>query len=392
MAGVTSLGFTKKTVEEIKAELETDQLETIDATLNLSADQPVGQLNAVFAKHLADVWALAEVAYSAFDRDAAEGRLLDNIGSITGTPREPARKSLVTCTVNLGASFSQPAGALMANVAGQPDIKFVNRDAVTSTTSGNYTAVFESIDYGPVVANAGTLTQITAAVSGWNSITNAADAELGALEEGDTDYRQRQADELTAPGACTTDAIRADLLKVKGVLQAFCFENVTLTTDADGLPGKAIECVIYDGASPTASNNEVAQAIWNSKPSGSETYGAITAYAVDALGITRTVKFSRATIKNVYLEFDITVDASKYPIDGAALVKAAAVEKGNTLNLGDDVIALALRSSALSVQGVLDVTAMRLGFSASPVGLVNLAISGREIARFDTSRVTVTVV
>jgi hypothetical protein len=44
------------------------------------------------------------------------------------------------------------------------------------------------------------------------------------------------------------------------------------------------------------------------------------------------------------------------------------------------------------VPGVTDVTALRLGFAASPVGTTNLVVTGRAIARFDTSRVLVNIV
>jgi hypothetical protein len=148
MSGVTPQGFVLKTIEEIKLDIETDELATIDPTLVLSADQPIGEINAAVSKQLAEVWEVAQIAYNAFDRDASEDRLLDNLGSLTGTPRSRAKKSVVTCTVTLGAAFSQPAGLMMCDVVGQPAIKFVNRDPVVSTTAGTYTAIFESVDHG----------------------------------------------------------------------------------------------------------------------------------------------------------------------------------------------------------------------------------------------------
>jgi hypothetical protein len=176
------------------------------------------------------------------------------------------------------------------------------------------------------------------------------------------------------------------------VQQAFVFENVTLATDSSGLPGKAIECVIYDGAVPAADNIAVAQAIWNAKPSGSEAYGTSIANAVDALGVSRPTKFSRAIIRAMYLEFDVAVNPKLFPVDGVSLIKDAAVARGNLLNLGDDVIDLAIRAIALSVPGVVDVTELRFGMTVSPTNTDNLAIDGRSIARFDTSRVVVNVV
>lgn len=392
MAGVTPTGFVAKTIEEIKQEIEDEELLVIDPALNLSASQPLGQLNAVFSKKLAELWEALGIAYNAFDRDASEGRLLDNIGSITGTPRDPARKSTVTATLNLNAGFSRSAGTMFASVVGQPTILFTNRDVVSSVGAGTYPAVFESVAYGPVVANAGTLTVINPPISGWNSITNALDATLGSIEETDAQYRQRQDDEQTAAGASTIDAIRADVLKVSGVEQCLVFENTSLVTDGTGLPGKAIEVVIYDGALAAAADNDVAQAIWDTKPAGGETYGSVTGTALDSQDDPRLVKFSRATVRQVWLEFDVTVTAQDFPVDGVNLIKAAATARGNLLTLDEDAIALVLRASALSVPGVRDVSALRLGFAASPVGTSNLTITGREIAKFDTSRVVVNLV
>lgn len=392
MAGVTSTGFVAKTIEEDKADIEDEQLLVIDAGLNLSSSQPLAQLNAIIAKKHAELWEALAVAYNAFDRDAAEGRLLDNIGSITGTPRESARKSTATVSLNLNAGFSRSPGTMFAAVVGQPTVIFTNKNQVTSVGAGVYSAVFESVEFGPVVANAGTLTVINPAISGWNSVTNPTDATLGNLEETDDAYRQRQADEQTAAGSSTIDAIRADVLKVAGVEQVLVFENTTLATDSTGLPGKAFEVVIYDGSPAAADEDAIAQAIWDTKPAGSETYGSVTGTATDSQGDPRLQEFSRATVRNVWLEFDVSVTAQDFPVDGVNLIKAAARDRGNRLSLDEDVIALVIRASALTVPGVRDVVALRLGFAASPVGTSNLAIGGREIAKFDTSRVVVNLV
>lgn len=392
MAGITPTGFVTPTIEEIKEDVEADQLSAISSALNLSASQPIGQLNAIFSRKLAEVWEALAIAYNAIDRDSAEGRLLDNIGSITGTPRKPATRSEVSVNLNLNAGFSRAAGTMFANVVGQPTVLFRNKNAVASVGAGVYSAVFESVDFGPVVANAGTLTVINPAITGWNSITNPTDATPGTLEEADDAYRQRQATEQTASGSSTVDAIRADVLKVAGVEQALVFENTTLVTNVNGVPGKAFEVVIYDGPSPTAANNAVAQAIWNSKPSGAETFGSVSGTALDAQNDPRTVNFSRATVRQIWVEFDVQVIPQDFPVDGVNLIRQAAVAKGNTLELDEDVIALAIRASALTIPGVRDVTGFRIGLAASPVGTTNLTMGVRDIAKFDTSRVVVNLV
>jgi hypothetical protein len=281
---------------------------------------------------------------------------------------------------------------MTANPVGQPGILWRNRDTVTSVGAGSYTAVFVSADYGPIVANAGTLTVITAPVSGWNTITNPLDATPGQLVEQDTPMRVRRKVELTKPGGCGVDSLRADLLdpsKVPGVIQCVVLENTSMVTDGNGLPPKSFCAVIWDGVSPAADNVKIAQTIWNGHPSGVEAYGSTSANATDSTGVTRTVKFSRAPQKTVYLAYTLSVDATKFPVDGAAQVKAAAVALGATLVQGDDVIALKFRAVALGIAGVIDVTAFALDFTAAPVATANLVIAATEIATFDTSRITV---
>jgi uncharacterized phage protein gp47/JayE len=392
--GITPTGYELKTLREWQDEIEADQLAEIDPALDLSPDQPLGQLNAIAAKKLAEQDEIQQTLANAMNPASAENFLLDNICLLTGTLRRPKSKSVVTLSCNVGAGFTAPAASMMANVAGDPDRQFVNVGAVdlTGEPAGVYPIQFECTVFGPVSANAGTITVITNAVSGWNSCTNALDAVLGRHDETDAELRKRRQDELTAPGACTVDSIRADVLKVPGVLQCYVFENVTLDTDSNGLPGKSLEVVIYDGPSPAADDEAIAQVVWDSKPSGAETYGAIEELVRDSLNQIQAVKFSRAEVVPVWLEYDLTIDPNWFPSNGATLVKtAAATYAAKYLNLGVDVFAVAFKAQAITVPGVLDVTALRLGFASSPTGTVNLTITGREIASIDTARITVAV-
>lgn len=390
--GLTPAGFTLPTLEEIRGEWETELRGEIDATLDLSEDQPLGQVVAVAAHREVILWEVLQTLANMINPNASEGAHLDNTCALTGTTREPAKKSTVTVTCNVNAGFTKSAGAIMLNVDGNADAKFVNVSDVGPLSAGNHSIDFESVDYGPVVANAGTLTVITNAVSGLNSATNPLDAVRGSEQEKDADLRARREEEVAATGACTPPATRADSLQVAGVKQSYVFENVTFATDANGLPPKSFEVVIYDGDPPEAVDADVALAVWKSKPSGAETYGNTSVLVTDPDdGVQRSVKFSRATIKNVWLDFTVTVDPKEFPSNGADTIKAeVATYALGRLNLGVDVVGVAMKSAVMKVKGVLDVPTLKLGFSASPTGTANLLITGREIASVDTSRITVT--
>jgi hypothetical protein len=364
-------------------------LTEIAADLDLSSTQPLGQVKSIVAKKLAEVWELAQAVYQVTNPAGAEGVQLDNVSAITGTTREPASKSTVTCTVDLDASTTLPAGSI-ANVTGQTSNRWVSVEDVTSTTAGTYSAEFESETTGAHVANAGTLTEITAPVAGWNSVTNALDAALGAPVETDAQLRIRREDELDAQGSGTVDTIRDALVRdVDDVISAFVFENTTNATDSEGLPPHSLKAVIYDGDTPTADDDEIAQLLWDKKPGGIEYVGDTSGTATDSEGNPRTVAFSRATVKNVWFDYVLTTD-DDYPSDGDDQVKAAAVALGaEVLTLGVDVIAARFKSAAFEVLGVVDVTTFELGFAITPSGTTNLAVGSGEIAALDTSRITV---
>jgi uncharacterized phage protein gp47/JayE len=235
-----------------------------------------------------------------------------------------------------------------------------------------------------VVANAGTLTVIESAQSGWNSITNASDATTGEAAETDAELRVRRETELRRSGAAAVDAIKADVSAVDNVTSVTVFENTSSVTDGDGVPGKAIEVVVLGGAV-----NDIAQAIWDSKAAGIEAHGGTSGTATDSDGNSRTVDFSRPSEVDIYIDVEVDVD-SDYAATGDADIKAALAAFGQSdLGVGDDVIYSQLYGVIFAVSGVVDVTLLEIGTAPAPAGTVNIVIGSRELANIDTANITV---
>lgn len=395
--GVTPAGFVTKPLQQILDEIEARVRLDISASLDTSESSPTGQLLRIFASKLREQWEVAEGVYSASYPNSASGVPLRNIGAITGTlPRDPTR-SFVVGRVTLAAGATLPSGSV-ASVQGDATARFRTIESVTNAggSPAQFDVRMESENTGPVRANAGTLTVIATPSAGWTAVTNPQDATLGLGNESDEEFRIRREQELRSIGGSTVDAIRSDLLTAIPELRSVSvFENATDATNGDGLPPHSFEAVVWDG-SPTGTvvtNDAIARQVWTSKPAGIATYGLTTTNFVDQLGTTRSVRFSRPTIRQVYLGFEVRVNPSLWdPTRGPALIKQAAVELGDsTLGVGDDVIVSKFICAAIDFPAVNDVV-VRAGFSASPVGTSNLAIGVRELADIDTSRITVTVI
>ena len=391
---LTTAGVSIQTVDEILDEMKAQLWADINPGLNLSTTSALGQTLGIFADKLRECQEMTRAVYESRNPDGATGASLDRVGAMTGTTREGATKSqLVAVTVNIDTAFTALAGTMVAHVTGDPARRFVNKDTVTNISgiTANVAADFEAEEAGPTACVAADLGVIAEPLTGWNSVTNPTDATVGQNEEADSVYRVRRRDELVG-GSHTVDAIRTDILQNAALEVVFCkvLENDSDVTDANSLPPKSISVIAYGPPSPSAADDlALATQILASKPAGIETYGTTTKTVTDDQGNDHTVKLTRPTAMPVYLEIDVTTDDT-YPTDGDDQIALALVAVGDdTYQPGDDVIAARLKAAAFTVTGVTDVTALRLGFAVSPVGVVNLAIAFAEIATLDTGRVVV---
>lgn len=382
--GVLTTGFNTKTLDEIKASIETYQKANIHPLWDVSTASAVGQINGIIASQLRELWEIAQECYNSFDPDAAIEAAMVQLSLLTGTKRLDATFSTVTCTVNVDAG-TYPPGSLVGSVADNPDARFENRDEIVSLGGNEAGEIFVAQTAGPVEAPNGELNVIAEAYVGFNSIVNTNDATLGTDIESITALRVRREEELQASGSTNVDAIRDNVDQVDGVVSAEVLENVTLVTDANGLPGKSFEVVLFDGTpTPAAADADIAQAIWDAKPTGIRSYGSSSENAVGKDGQNHLMYFTRVVVKTVYLEFDVTGTPDVAAIKAALVAYGAANYKPDV-----DVVLAKLDAIVAADEGVTDHTATRAGFSASPVGTVNLSIGVREVAYLATANILI---
>jgi len=380
-AGLTSTGFTPKTATEIADEIAATQRATIDPTLDTSAESVVGNLNAVMATKLRELWELAELVYGARSPRNASFSALDDLCAITGTTRAPATKGTVSLRLTVAAGRTIPAGSV-AHVAGDTTNRWVTlADAVNTTgSSAQITVAAEAETAGVRLAYAGTLTTIATPVSGWSAVTNLADATPGRAVETDAALRLRREREIQGPGAGTVGAITAALSAVLSVRQAVVFENPT-DTPVDGIPAHSFEALVLGGA-----DADIRAALWKAKPAGIRAHGSTSGTTLDTEGVARVVAFTRPTELAVYVS--LAVGARRDTYAGDAAVEAAVVAWGDSLLAGDPVRIARIIETVMGVAGVEDVVAF-VGLASGAVYPVNLAVALRARATFDTSRITV---
>jgi uncharacterized phage protein gp47/JayE len=390
--GVTDAGFVKKQLTDIKASLEAGVLAAFGSNFDISTESPTGQLIGIFADCVSDVWDAIEQAYAAYSPDGATGVSLDNSCALTGTKREPATYS--TVTVTLTGTPGQTISAATFSVQGT-SAKFTMDADATIGGGGTVDATCTAVTSGAVIAVAGTLTVIDTPRAGLTSVTNALDAKLGSPIENDPTLRMRREEEIRATGNASTEAIKSKVLETVDangtllVTDCTVFENYTDTTDGNGLPPHSIN--VLASCDPGASiDAAVGAAVSASKGAGIQTIGATTVTITDSQGQTHSVSFDRPTQLLVYVRLDIVVDPTAWPLDGATQIANAILAYGaKTLVAGKDVVSSAIGAQAFQVAGVLDSPLAKIGLAPSPTLTSNIAVSLRQIAVLDSSRIQV---
>lgn len=377
--GILPTGFSRKIFTDVVSGIQAHYRANLSKKINLlDATKSITQLVIPIADALADLWEVAEQTYHSLDPSNATSASAVIIGKLAGLQQEPATKGIVTVTCNLNPG-TYAIGALTLNVSNEPNNRWLNAQAVTNSgvVAADFSVVFESETAGPWTAYSGTLTVITAPVTGFNSGTNPLDAQAGTADETPEELMIRRETELGAGGVNTIVAIRKVVLDVAGVQQCQVFENRS-ADPALGMLGNSVRVVIYDGALAAADNDAIAQAIQDKKTDGIRSSGLQSGIAIDANGDEESQFFDRATTLRIYAAAVVT--GSYDPLE----VKAAMSEYVSGV-LGVSVSYNRLLASILSVSGVIDVTSLTLDVNPSPVETSNITVLLDQRASLDTS-------
>ena len=382
---LSDTGLAVPTLDELH-EATADEMRTrLGDSINTTPSSVITQIIGIVAGQDNLAWENLQALVAQLDVDGVSGMLQDSLYRLIGLEREAAESSSVTLTLDLDAAITIPAGSLVSHDT--TGVQFYIEEELISTDAGEYEAIARSVTLGPIEASAGTLTVIDSPITGWNTVTNAAQATLGQLEETDAEFRTRRTASFAIRGSGTLDSIVAAVTQVDNVTLVKGFENKSGSIDSESRPGHSFEIVVLDSA---ADDDEIAQAIFSRAPAGIESfsYSADEGTAVDADGNDQVIPFTRADSIPIYLEIDLTKNED-YPVDGDDQVAAAMQEFGELeYAIGTTLYATAFYAAAFSVAGVVDITDLQIDDAPSPFG-TSFVLTDREFPTFDVTNIVV---
>ncbi|MBI4815171.1 MAG: baseplate J/gp47 family protein [Deltaproteobacteria bacterium] len=378
--GVTPQGFVPKRLEDVRADLEAAFRAEFGANVRVDDVSVNGQLIGIFAERLAECWEAAEDAYAAGYLGGASNAALDDFVARAGITRLPATYSVVSLTLGGDPTTVIPAGSTILD--SETGTEWITAAEAILDGGGAATVDASPGLTGAVVALASTTWEITTPVTGWDTVTNAADATVGQDVESDAGLRTRYILAFRAQGGSSTEAIRAALLRIDGVTEALVIENSTDHTDADGRPPHSIECIVRGGLA-----QDVVDTIWQNKGGGIEAYGLDAGVAVDSVGDAHDIGYTRPVETAIYFIFEYSVDPEDPPADDIEdLILAELLDYGSSFRLGQDVVPFKFLQH-VETTGLLS-AALKVGLAPSPTSTAPLGLTRRQLADFDSARIS----
>jgi len=261
-------------------------------------------------------------------------------------------------------------------------IIFELAEVVELDEQGNGTGTVVCVQEGSVGnVNVGDIHIFTNPDENLYSVTNTELLVQGRDRETDEEFRQRYFQSTSKTGASTIESIQATVLEVPGVKSVSITENSS-STEENGIPPHSFSVFVYGG-----SDQDVAKAIFRTKPAGIQAFGTTVVPVQDSQGMTHYIGFTRPSVIDVFVRLTIQ-RGTNYPANGDDLVRTEVLTYFEQLMIGDDVIVSQIIRAVGKIDGVIDVS-VELSTDGATYTMSNLAIPSDSVAATTSDKVVI---
>ena len=352
--------------------------------IDTSESTPLGKYIRLSCEDKRDIGEEMEDIYQSFCYLTASGaalrKLCANLG-VTISVGSPARHS-VTLTGSPGVRI--PAGTKVATA----DKTLVFHTINSVTLAGGSAEAEVECDtrgtVGNVADGAITTTYYSSAV-----LTGVSGSRLtipGTDPESDASARRKYEAALSSTGSGTYSAVMAAVYQVQSVTQVQIESNDTMQEQKEsGLPAKSFRVSVL---ADHARANDIAAAIFKSKPFGAKTYGDTSEQVRDRWGGLHEIAFR--WMEMVPIEVKLTIYTDGLWTEGSEVAaKDAVAAYINSLPAGRTIYGNGVYTSLKGIPGLVNVDAVEISKRGGRGGQT-IALEAHQIAQTDAAHVTIT--
>jgi hypothetical protein len=307
----TAEGLFASDAETIAQNVNDSMLAVFGDNYNTSPQTVAGQLLLTLTQgRIEQVNLMASYINQSINPDMAGGTALDALCALTGCLRIPPQTTTVIATISGSESTFIPFGTKAKTQEGNI---FLSTTSAVIPSTGQIDISFESEAYGSIPCGPGELNHMVDGILGIDSISNAAAATLGRIEQSDDDLRRFRIATLGIAGRGPMASLSAGMTATAGVRSFNLLENISssiaVISGVTMEPHSIYFCV--EGGSDAA----VAESIMRKKSVGPQfTNGASSlpvfyTYIEPDTGQDYLVKFDRPDV--VMIDLQITLRQGK---------------------------------------------------------------------------------
>lgn len=373
-----------KSFQEAREEIRADWLKIFDG-IDLSPTTVDGHHVDLEANVVTSSMQALQSVLTNLDRRYAKGSFLDLLASFLGLTRLRAVAARPTIIFMGTAGTTIPQGSTVTFDGSL--YNFTTDEELVIPNSGYVYGTVTCEVSGHIDLLVGNWIFVNTTPSG---VTCRCESKTGSGRDDESDAELfKRMDSADSSGLATIPGMRTYLRNAIGpnIDVISNDEDVTI----DGLPPHRFRVSVPAGAGPSA--NEIAQAIYESKPAGIKSFGNQSGTAVDVTtGQSFTEYYSVPTAVAVYVRVGITgYSEETLPSNAEDDIKDAIVAWANgEFVAGRDVIAVRFFAPILSVQGIFGIT-VEVSKNETDWSETSVSIGSEEYASVIKDNVQVTI-
>jgi uncharacterized phage protein gp47/JayE len=304
----------------IRAETEALWKEALGGDTDTSPGSPIGQLIDSQTALVADKDRQVLYLSNQFNPAANEGIWQDAIGQIYFQERLGAAPTLVECMCT-GLAGTTVSGSVQADTG----MRLMTVAPVLIPATGSVLVSFRTVEEGPIVIPANSVTTIITTVPGWDTVDNAAPGVEGRLIESPQEFEARRKASVANNSQGRAVAINGAIAAVTGVIDSVVLENYKTAPVVEY--GVTIPAHTFWIAAAGGNPADIALAIYQKKDGGAATAGNTTISHVDPEYPLATYTYNFEIPANLNITVTATIKATDTtPSDIAAKIKTAVTD------------------------------------------------------------------
>jgi uncharacterized phage protein gp47/JayE len=364
-----------KTTTEINDELDSAYKSSFGQHTDTSEHSVLGNIKAPVAIALGYVHGLLDFVVTQINPRTASGVYLDIVCSLNNIHRKKNSKSQAIVTFVGNSGTVVPKGTIVTT---NDNIEFsTKQDEILIGTS--LKVEVESVEYGIDRVAADTITNFTE-LDGISAVTNELASEAGELREADAELRRRRENSKAINSKSTIESMKANLLDLAGVSNAYVFESGDGYAIPISNPPSVYIYAIVDGGS----SSDIAEVIAKTKTGGIPTIGTQSDTYTDLNGKVVTYYFDRPSEIEIKIKIGIVeTNSQELPLNAVSQIQENLLEYLQTLNIGDNIYQSRAMSAINEVDGFVvdsfeikkgdeDYSSSSISMAVNEVGLYSL--------------------